>query len=791
MGICALKPGGRLSRGALEGKVPAELGMAVGSVAAGVQPLQPGTFLFKAQGRTVQVQKLPPIENEARNAHRQRATPRLGTKAAGKWRTSHRPKGEIGSMELQHLGGIKMARRPSRSNVESVERAPTAKHRHIPSCPPPSRDGRVASGFCHGEQPSKQTLPAAAPVLRPVPPRTPIGLQLDETPTINTTKTLRPSMLALVAAQLGWREDRSNKAFAKQLPRAHVVWVVSKEELNNVLSSPLRRENTRISRIPGMHELCRKACFARLLRDSGATTAPEGEAPQPTSQSILRTWILPGERPPAAAFDRGPLIVKPDDGSQGAGISLITSPVELELIVQKMARKGQDAAVVQEYVDRPLLVNGYKFDLRLYVLILSLSPLRVFLCNEGLVRVCSESYFEPTGSATREERLQKNKLTRHLTNYGVNKHNDAHFDDSDDPADGSRGTKRTLSSTLAYLRARGDVPQGVWNSICELVRKTTLQLGRACRDERPEPELQLARLWCEPPKCSGTWPRRRSAWNPHHLRDREKRECFQLVGLDVIVDDQGTPHILEANCNPSFNFDKVDVVGADTISRNAKAACPPLHGGVHERIADETGGFAGFSPELLSSRLRGFGTKVCRCSATVKPHIHRPSKVDLVVKGSAIGGLYEILSRDIRARAEVNAGGKDEKGGEVCMRTERLDCSDGCGTGVGLMTRAQSNTNLWSTVAQCQTGAAVAGRDNCDDVSTPRGKGKQEHTATAVELPLSHAVAHASQLAEGTSYSVIWAGDEDELKEPSSVSDTPTSLQLPPQHPLPPPQQTQ
>ena len=711
-------------------------------------PPTPRTFVVTSQGRTVVV-RLPPIGSSANSGAPHASNPKS---AGGR---PHSPKGERGSAELGHADGIKISRTRASVGDGEGEALPSINRCFSSSCQPPNRHARIASLFRRGGQLAanksemhdrRVEASAPAPALQPMPPRTPIGLGAKDAPTLNTTKTARPSMLSVVAAQLGWREDRSADLFDKQLPRAHVVWVVSQEELNSVLSSPMRRENTRVSRIPGMHELCRKASFARLLRHSG-----DGTTAETNSRAALRTWILPDERPPPAAFDRGPIIVKPDDGSQGTGISIVTTPVELDLIAQKIARRG-DIAVAQEYVDRPLLVNGYKFDLRLYVLVLSLSPLRVFLCNEGLARVCSEPYFEPTDSATREERLLKNRLTRHLTNYGVSKHNDAFFDDSDEPNDGSRGTKRTLSATLAYLKAQGDISQDVWGDICGLVRKTTLELARACRDERPEPELRLARLWdSSPPKSIGAWPCRAGAWNPHKLGDRERRDCFQLLGMDIMLDEQGTPHVLEANCCPSFNFDKVDVAGS-----KAKGCYPGTHEDAREDSAGETDSVAGFPLDLLSSRLRGCGTKVCRCSAMVKPHIHRPSKVDLVVKGQALRGLCEIVTRDIRARTAVGQ-------------------ADGTSDAGGTAASSDANTTLWSMAAQCQPSPAPISLD--DGVPTTRWEAERAQEQAESSVAPSHMARLAAQLVDGTSYSVMWAGDEDEVKESVPLPRTPPPVQ--------------
>ena len=57
-----------------------------------------------------------------------------------------------------------------------------------------------------------------------------------------------------------------------------------------------------------------------------------------------------------------------------------------------------DHMIVQEYIDKPLLVDGFKCDMRIYVLVTSYDPLRVFLYNDGLLRMSTERYVHPTDS---------------------------------------------------------------------------------------------------------------------------------------------------------------------------------------------------------------------------------------------------------------------------------------------------------------------------------------------------------------------------------------------------------
>ena len=65
----------------------------------------------------------------------------------------------------------------------------------------------------------------------------------------------------------------------------------------------------------------------------------------------------------------------------------------------------QDHFIVQEYLDKPFLMEGYKFDLRIYILVTSCDPLRIFLYNDGLVRMGTEKYHAPSDANLVSRRL--------------------------------------------------------------------------------------------------------------------------------------------------------------------------------------------------------------------------------------------------------------------------------------------------------------------------------------------------------------------------------------------------
>jgi tubulin polyglutamylase TTLL6/13 len=64
------------------------------------------------------------------------------------------------------------------------------------------------------------------------------------------------------------------------------------------------------------------------------------------------------------------LIVKPEASCQGKGIYLVREVDDIDF---------EDHCVVQVYINKPVLMERMKFDLRLYVLVLGIDPLRVYL----------------------------------------------------------------------------------------------------------------------------------------------------------------------------------------------------------------------------------------------------------------------------------------------------------------------------------------------------------------------------------------------------------------------------
>ena len=104
-------------------------------------------------------------------------------------------------------------------------------------------------------------------------------------------------------------------------------------------------------------------------------------------------------------------IMKPTASSQGKGIVVLSS-------VDEVPRgAGLKPQIVQQYIQNPILINGYKFDLRVYVALTSVNPLRLYVYDEGLVRFASEKY----------DTSDLKNVFSHLTNYSINKKNFDNF----------------------------------------------------------------------------------------------------------------------------------------------------------------------------------------------------------------------------------------------------------------------------------------------------------------------------------------------------------------------------
>ncbi|XP_033821695.1 tubulin polyglutamylase TTLL7 [Periophthalmus magnuspinnatus] len=271
------------------------------------------------------------------------------------------------------------------------------------------------------------------------------------------------------------------------------------------------RNYQRINHFPGMGEICRKDCLARNMSKMIKC--------QPQEYSFIpKTWIFPAEYTQFQNYvkelrrkrKQKTFIIKPANGAMGHGISLIRNCEKLP---------AQEHFIVQEYLDKPFLMEGYKFDLRIYILVTSCDPLRIFLYNDGLVRMGTEKYHAPS-----EANLSQ--LYMHLTNYSVNKHNE-NFE-RDETVD--KGSKRSISWFTEFLRANDYDVAKFWGDISELVVKTLIVA---------EPHVLHAYRMCRPGQPPGS-----------------DSVCFEVLGFDIILDRKLKPWLLEINRAPSFGTDQ-------------------------------------------------------------------------------------------------------------------------------------------------------------------------------------------------------------------------------------------
>lgn len=167
--------------------------------------------------------------------------------------------------------------------------------------------------------------------------------------------------------------------------------------------------------------------------------------------------------------------------------------------------------ICQTYLNKPLLIDGYKFDLRVYTLITSLEPLRIFVYNEGLARFATTKYREPSV-------VNASNVYMHLTNYSVNKHSRLFSHDYES------GSKRKFSTLNKILSSEGYDVETLWANIDDVIVKTILS----------------------------AWPMLKHNYLASFPNHDVVQACFELLGFDILIDHKMKPFLLEVNHSPSF-----------------------------------------------------------------------------------------------------------------------------------------------------------------------------------------------------------------------------------------------
>uniref|UniRef100_A0A1I8HL02 Tubulin--tyrosine ligase-like protein 9 n=1 Tax=Macrostomum lignano TaxID=282301 RepID=A0A1I8HL02_9PLAT len=188
-------------------------------------------------------------------------------------------------------------------------------------------------------------------------------------------------------------------------------------------------------------------------------------------------------------------IFKPADLSRGRGIFVFNDIGEL---------RYSEKSVVQEYIANPYLIGGYKFDLRLYAVVVSFKPLIVYICREGLVRFGTEKY----------DLKNLCNVYSHITNTSINVSGPSY--DSAKMGIGE-GCKWSLSNLRNYLYSQGVNDRLIFARVTAIIVLALMAQAKSATV---------------------------STGN-----------CYELYGFDILLDAALKPWLLEVNFSPALNID--------------------------------------------------------------------------------------------------------------------------------------------------------------------------------------------------------------------------------------------
>jgi len=262
-------------------------------------------------------------------------------------------------------------------------------------------------------------------------------------------------------------------------------------------------EAQRINHFPMSYEITRKDKLAYN------TLKMQEKFGRDNFDYLPETFILPDEFTEFYAQfhkeKKSMWIVKPTALSRGRGIYLVDNISEVPV---------EESCIISRYVPNPMLINGLKFDLRVYAVVTSFDPLRIYVYDEGLARFASEPY---------KAKGAKGNRYMHLTNYSINKKSDKFVQNEDAESD-NVGNKWSLSALNKYLEQMGVDVTLLWSKIYDVIIKTLLSAETIIT-----------------PAVRKMVPYRNN--------------CFELFGFDILIDSDLKPWLVEVNLSPSLAND--------------------------------------------------------------------------------------------------------------------------------------------------------------------------------------------------------------------------------------------
>jgi tubulin polyglutamylase TTLL4 len=168
--------------------------------------------------------------------------------------------------------------------------------------------------------------------------------------------------------------------------------------------------------------------------------------------------------------------------------------------------------VVEEYIRRPLLITGRKFDIRLYVLVTSVFPM-VFYFHENGLCLFATSLYDEDGDVT--------DLRMHITNYEINRSSE-NFVQCEGLNERIEDSKWSLHFFWRYLESQGIDSRKVKADVEDVATSAVIAGMCAVRND--------------------------------HERDllRHRRCSFELLGIDLLIGQDLKVWLLEINITPAM-----------------------------------------------------------------------------------------------------------------------------------------------------------------------------------------------------------------------------------------------